>query len=66
MGYSYPANPDRLAALVASMSREQLKPRLMSFPSRTRLDFTEDFLDKLSTEQLRHILFAAMLYLRPE
>ncbi len=47
------------------LSRDQIKPRLLNFPSRTRLDFTEEFLEKLTTDQLRHILLSAILYLSP-
>ncbi len=54
-----------LAAELAALNRHQLVPRLLDFPSPTQLDFTEDYLDHLTTDQLRHILLAAMLYLRP-
>ena len=57
------ANVDQLARELASMSREELKPRILRFKSRTRLDFTPDYLDSLTTEQLRHILLAAMVCL---
>jgi hypothetical protein len=57
------ANVDQLARELASMSREELKPRILGFKSRTRLDFTPGFLDSLTTEQLRHILLAAMVCL---
>ena len=58
-------NPDSVAIQLAALSRDEIKPRLLDFPSRTRLDFTEEFLEKLSTDQLRHILFAAILCLSP-
>ena len=61
-------NPNRSYRLVAELSgltREELTPRLLAFPSRTHLDFTREFLDAQSTEQLRHILLAALLYLTP-
>ncbi len=59
-------NTDRLAAELASLEREQIKPQILNFRSRTRLDFTEEFLDRLTTDQLRHVLLAAMLYLARE
>ncbi len=65
MGKLYPAQPSRLAADLAALTREEITPRLLNFPSPTRLDFTEEFLDHLTTEQLRHLLLAAMLYLTP-
>ncbi len=65
MSETHRVDPDVLAAQLATLSRDEIKPRLLDFPSRTRLDFTEDFLEELSTEQLRHILLAAILCLSP-
>jgi len=53
-------NGDRLARELALLDRDELKPRLLRFRSPTRLDFTPEYLDSLSTEQLRHLLMAAM------
>lgn len=53
----------RVAVELAGLGREELKPRLLDFPSRTRLDFTPEFLDTLTTEQLRHLLLAAIVCL---
>ncbi len=55
----------RLVAELSGLSREELTPRLLAFPSRTNLDFTREFLDTQTTDQLRHILLAALLYLTP-
>lgn len=53
------------ATEVASLSREEVTSRLMSFPSRTHLDFTEDFLESHTLDALRHMLLSAMLHLSP-
>ena len=52
---------ERIAAKLASMSRSQLKGSLRSLKARFRMDFTDEFLDSLSKDKLRHILLAALL-----
>ena len=52
---------EKLTANLAGLSRAQLKRRLLSLKTRFPLDFTEDYLDSISSEKLRHILLAAML-----
>lgn len=52
---------EKLTANLAGMSRSQLKRRLSSLKTRFPLDFTEDYLNSLSSDKLRHILLAAML-----
>ena len=52
---------EKLAASMAGMSRSQLKRKLLSIKTRFPLDFTEEFLDSLSSDKLRHILLAALL-----
>ena len=47
---------------IASLEREELLQRLMHFNGRVKLDFTESFLARKSTDQLRHILIAACKY----
>lgn len=66
MGEQYVRRTDRLTAELAALDRDHIKPQILNFHSRTRLDFTEEFLDRLSTEQLRQLLLAAMLYLSRE
>jgi hypothetical protein len=58
-------DPGELARILARLPREEVNERILNFSSKTRLDFTDDFLSNLTTEQLRHILLSAMLYLRP-
>ncbi len=64
-----PPNPNQSNHLVvelAALTRDELTPRLLAFPSPTRLDFTREFLDTQTTEQLRHILLSALLCLTPK
>lgn len=45
---------------VCSMSRTELADDLLDFPGDLTLDFTEEYLDNCSTEQMQHMLAAAM------
>jgi len=54
-----PVNTVSSLAEIASLSREELVLRLMTFDGRFHFDFTEAFLAQKSTDQLRHILIAA-------
>ena len=55
---------EKLATSLAGMSRSELKRRLLSLKARFPLDFTDEFLDSLSSDKLRHILLAAQLNAR--
>ncbi len=52
---------EKLSVTIASLSKMEIKRRLLGFRGKPRLDFTEDYLDRLSIDKLRHILFAAMV-----
>ena len=52
---------DRIATEIAGLSRSQLKGRLLNMRARFRLDFTEDYLNSLSKDELRHVVLAACL-----
>ena len=52
---------EKLTTNLAGMSRSQLKRKLLSLKTRFPLDFTEQFLDSLSSDKLRHILLAALI-----
>jgi len=52
---------ERSATSIAALSRTQLKRRIKNFRGRFKLDFTDDYLDAVSLERLRHILMAALL-----
>ena len=56
---------DKTATSIAALDREELKRRIRSFKGRFKLDFTEDYLDHLSVERLRHILLAALINPKP-
>jgi hypothetical protein len=52
---------ERTVALIATLSRDELKTRLKDFQDSRKLDFTEDYLDTISLDRLRHILLAVVL-----
>ena len=49
-----------VAALIASLDRTAVKRHLLNFKGGFKFDFTEDYLETLSLDRLRHILLAAM------
>jgi len=44
---------------IACLSRDQLMDRLLHFPGKFAFDFRENYLERKTTAQLRHILLAA-------
>jgi len=52
---------DHLATSIATLGKDEIKNRLKNFKGRFRLDFTDDYLDNLSLDRLRHILLAALI-----
>ncbi len=52
---------ERQVKSISSLGREELKRRIRNYQGRFKLDFTEDYLDKISVERLRHILLAALI-----
>ena len=52
---------DRESTSIAALGRDELKKRIRNFRGRFKLDFTEDYLNKLSIDRLRHILLAALI-----
>ncbi len=52
---------ERTAASVASLGRDELKRQIRDFKGRFKLDFTENYLDNLGVDRLRHILLAALI-----
>ena len=59
-----PNSAEKIAVQVAGLSRVQLKRQLLTMQTRFRMDFSEEFLDSLSKDELRHILLAAHLNAR--
>ena len=52
---------EREATSIAALGRHELERRIRNFKGRFKLDFTQDYLSKLSVERLRHILLAALM-----
>lgn len=52
---------DRQATSIAALGRDELTRRIRNFRGRFKLDFTEEYLKKLSVDRLRHILLAASI-----
>jgi hypothetical protein len=46
---------------IAALGRDELKRRIKDFRGRFKLDFSDDYLDSLSLDRLRHILLAALI-----
>jgi hypothetical protein len=46
---------------VAALGRTELKRHIKNFRGRFKLDFTDDYLDTISLDRLRHILVAALI-----
>jgi hypothetical protein len=49
------------AALVASLDRDELKALIREFHGSFKPDFTDDYLDTVTLDRLRHIVFAMLL-----
>ncbi len=52
---------ERTVTRLATLSRDELKSRLKSFQKSIKLDFTDDYLDSVSLDRLRHIVLAVVL-----
>lgn len=52
---------DQIVSEIAEMDRPSLKQAILHFRGRFKLDFTDEFLDRQSVDQLRHILLAAKI-----
>jgi len=53
------------ATSIAALGRSELTTRIKNFKGRFKLDFTEDYLNNLSVDRLRHILLAALVTAQP-
>jgi hypothetical protein len=56
---------EREATSISALGRNELKRRIRNFRGRFKLDFTEDYLNRLSVDRLRHILLAALINAKP-
>ena len=54
-----------ITRLVNAMGRNQITEALLHFESRTQLDFSPAYLANLSLDNLRHLLWTAILCLSP-
>jgi hypothetical protein len=61
-----PGQFEQMAALLTDLGRDDLKKRIKDFRGRFRLDFSDDYLDALSLDRLRHILLAALINAKAE
>jgi len=52
---------EQTASSINSLNKSELKRRLTNFKGIFKLDFTEEYLDSLSIDKLRHILLAAVM-----
>ncbi|UCG47973.1 MAG: hypothetical protein JSU94_21145 [Phycisphaerales bacterium] len=52
---------EQTATSLSTLDRDELKRRIRDFGGRFKLDFTEEYLNKLSVDRLRHILLAALI-----
>jgi len=53
---------EKLAGRIAKMNRQQVIALLRSFECSFKLDFTDEFLEAISMERLRHIILGAALH----
>jgi hypothetical protein len=56
---------EQTATSIAVLGRAELERRIKNFRGRFRLDFTENYLNGLSVDRLRHILLAASINAKP-
>lgn len=52
---------EQVSTSIAVLGRSELKTKIKNFRGRFKLDFTDDYLDKIDIDRLRHILVAALL-----
>ena len=52
---------EQTATSIASLGKDELKRRIKNFRGRFKLDFTDNYLDNLGVDRLRHILLAALI-----
>jgi hypothetical protein len=52
---------ERLTVKIATLGRDEVKAQIKDFRGNFRLDFSDEYLDALSLDRLRHILLAALV-----
>ena len=58
-------NYEQAANTIAALNREQLTKRIRNFKGRFKLDFSDDYLNQLSVDRLRHVLLAVLINAGP-
>jgi len=53
-------NFERLARSISALDRGNIERKIKNFKGRFKLDFTEEYMQSLTVDRLRHILFAAI------
>jgi hypothetical protein len=56
---------EQTATTIASLGKNELKKQIKGFKGRFKLDFSEDYLNNVSIDRLRHILWAALISAKP-
>ena len=56
---------EQTATSIATLGRDELKKRIRNFKGRFKLDFSEDYLNNISIDRLRHVLLAALINAKP-
>ncbi len=56
---------EQTATSIAALGRNELTRRIKNFRGRFKLDFTEDYLNNISVDRLKHILLAALINAKP-
>ena len=52
---------EEMSSSIGSLSKPEVKRRLVNLKDRLNLDFTDSYLESIGLDKLRHILFAAMV-----
>ncbi len=52
---------EQACSYIMTLSKDELKDRLLHFEGPIKLDFTDEYLGTLAVDRLRHILLAAMV-----
>ncbi len=52
---------EKTSTSIATLDRNTLKQRIRNFKGRFKLDFTENYLNSVTLDRLRHILLAALI-----
>lgn len=55
---------EQYCAYITSLTKAEIKDRLLHFEGPIKMDFTDDYLETLDEDRLRHILMAALVTAR--